>query len=59
MDNGRYFRINIIFLEPQKLPADFKKLYGQELKNDGIYLGIRANPTAKNQSAAIESVALA
>ncbi len=59
MENAHYFRINIEFLEPDKLTSEFFKVHQKELRDHEIYLGIRANPALKNQSAAINSIELA
>ena len=59
MGNGKFYRINIKFLEPNKLSQAFKSRFQRELENNSIYLGIRFNPTNFNRSAAINSQQLA
>lgn len=59
MDNGKFYRINIKFLEPNRLSPAFKSRFKNELDNNAIYLGIRFNPTNFNRSAAINSLELA
>jgi len=59
MENGKFYRINIKFLEPNKLSQAFKLRFQRELDYNSIYLGIRFNPTNYNRSAAINSLQLA
>ena len=59
MEKGRYFRVKVAFLEPEKIDHSFIKQYGQEIDSDEIYLGIRLNPTRLKNSAAINSLELA
>ncbi|MCW8966885.1 MAG: hypothetical protein OQK82_09410 [Candidatus Pacearchaeota archaeon] len=59
MEYGLFYRINIKFLEPNRLNQAFKSRFHRELDNNSIYLGIRFNPTNYNRSAAINSLELA
>ena len=59
MEKGRYFRVRIVFLEPDKIDKNFLDQYSQELESDEIYLGTRLNPTRIKNSAAINSLNLA
>lgn len=59
MDNGRFYRINIIFLEPSNLSQDFRTEFQNELDRNAIYLGIRCKPTNYSGSVAINSLELA
>lgn len=55
MEDGKFYRINIKFLEPNKLSSGFLARYQREVETNSIYLGIRFNPTNFNRSAAINS----
>lgn len=55
----RFYRINIKFLEPDKLSLGFRTRFQNELNSDAIYLGIRFKPTNYTGSAAINSLELA
>lgn len=59
MDIGRFYRINIKFLEPQKLSQEFKNEFQEDLDRNAIYLGIRCKPTSYSGSVAINSLELA
>ncbi|MFW2373357.1 MAG: hypothetical protein ACN4GM_09575 [Gammaproteobacteria bacterium] len=59
MDIGRFYRINIKFLEPDKLSQDFRSEFQDELDRNAIYLGVRHTPTNYNGSVAINSLELA
>jgi len=59
MDDDKLYRINIKFLEPDKLSLAFRSRFQKEIENNIIYLGIRFNPTNFNRSAAISSQPLA
>ncbi|MFW2373247.1 MAG: hypothetical protein ACN4GM_09005 [Gammaproteobacteria bacterium] len=59
MDNGKFYRINIKFLEPNSLSQGFRSRFQREIDNNTIYLGTRLNPTNYNRSAAINSLELA
>ena len=59
MDDEKLYRINIKFLEPNKLSPAFRSRFQKELENNTIYLGVRFNPTNFIRSAAISSQPLA
>lgn len=59
MDDEKLYRINIKFLEPDKLDSAFRARFHTEMENNTIYLGIRFNPTNYNRSAAISTHQLA
>lgn len=59
MDIGRFYRINITFLEPHKLSQEFQSEFQDELDRNAIYLGIRCKPTNYSGSVAINSLELA
>lgn len=55
----KFYRINISFTEPEQLSDGLKSQLRRELANNGVYLGIRVNPTTLKRSAAINSLELA
>lgn len=59
MEDEKLYRINIKFLEPDRLSQSFRSRFKKEIENNTIYLGIRFNPTNFNRSAAINSSQLA
>jgi len=59
MEDEKLYRINIQFLEPDRLSQTFRSRFKNEIENNTIYLGIRFNPTNFNRSAAINSQQLA
>ena len=59
MDKGLFYRVNVVFAEPERLDRAFRQKYQRQLDNNSLYLGIRFNPTSQNQSAVINSIELA
>ena len=59
VENGKFYRVNIKFLEPEKLSKAFIDRFHREVESNSIYLGIRFNPTNFNRSASINSLELA
>lgn len=56
---GKFYRIKVSFLQPDRLSAAFKSQFKKELVTNTLYLGIRFNPASFNRSAAINSLELA